>query len=394
MQMAKFMQILTEAAPERLTPEWLPHLPPLTISWQQAETLPLPDGSSVPLQVCFGNTAFLFVATYRKGWQERDFQTALAVSQTLFSGVALQAMRQMVTGPVSPLIVLPYLSPEKIAELERQQVSGLDYCGNGILIVPDRWFIRSTGQPNRFRREQVLQNPYQGKASLVGRALFTAPILRKLEDLHHDIVARGGSLSLAMVSRTLQRLEEDVITRAHKGYKVWLLQPEKLLDALQKAYAPQRGRLLWQGRVEIPEAALLPRLFANAQVVHRRLIVIGLGSATRYAALAMEQTARIYVETVTPPELLLQGLKATPGPRFPNLEIYAAPDSTVYFDGEAGEEGVVWASPLQTYLEMMQQGDSRLQDSARQVRARLLEEAARHKTETEARVARGVYGSD
>lgn len=224
--------------------------------------------------------------------------------------------------------------------------------------------------------------------------MFASPILRKLEDLHRDIVDRGGSLSLAMVSRALQRLEEDVITRAHKGHKVWLLQPEKLLDALQKAYLPQRGRLLWQGRVELSEADLLPRLFANAQTVHRKVIVTGLGSATRYAALAMENTARLYVETVTPPELLLQGLKATPAPHFPNLEIYAAPDSAVYFDGVVAQEGVVWASPLQTYLEMMQQGDSRLQDSAAQVRARILDEADRCKGEREKNVAKETHTAD
>ena len=390
MQTAKFMQKLDAAVPERLTPEWLPQLPPLVISWQQEETLALPGVSSAPLHVCYGNTAFVFVAAYRKGWQERDFQASLVTSQTLVAGATLKTQGRTIADTVFPLIVLPYLSPEKIAELERRQLSGLDYCGNGVLIVADRWFIRSTGQPNRFRREQALQNPYLHKASLVGRALFAAPILRTLEDLHHDIVARGGSLSLAMVSRALRRLEEDVVTHAHKGYKVWLLQPEKLLDALQKAYAPQRGRLLWQGRVDVPDAALLPRLFANAQAVNRRAIVTGLGSATRYAALAMENTARIYVETVTPPELLLQGLKANPGPRFPNLEIYAAPDSAVYFDGALGKEGVVWASPLQTYLEMMQQGDSRMHDSATQVRARILDAAGQCQREREESVAKGT----
>ena len=386
MQISYLMQNSGEAPPETLSEQWLPQMPPLVLVWKEAERFPTSDRAYPLLEICYGTSAFTFLAEYRKGWQERDFQAALTTIQSMFSGQNRQPLRPASRGSVYPLIVLPYLSPERIVELERRQVCGLDYCGNGVLIVPDRWFIRATGQPNRFRREQGLHNPYSGKASLVARALFASPLHRKLEDLHHDILARGGSLSLAMVSRALQRLEEDVITRARKGCKVWLLQPDKLLDALQQAYAPHQGRLLWQGRVEVPDAALLPHLFANAQAGNLRLIVTGLGSATRHALLAMEKTARVYVETTIPPDLLLRGLNAVPTSRFPTLEIYAAPESAVYFDGEAGEEGVTWASPLQTYLEMMQQGDSRLRDSAAQVKARLLEQADRRKKELEAGV--------
>ena len=378
------MQISGNAPPERLLAEWLPQLPPLTVTWQEAERFPTSERSCPVLEISYGKSTFTFFAEYRKNWQERDFQAALTTLQTVFSTSALSPCHHSVHGTVYPLVVLPYLSPEQIAELQRQQVSGLDYCGNGILIVPDHWFIRATGQPNQFQREQGLQHAYLGKASLVGRALFAAPIHRKLEDLHQDILARGGSLSLALVSRALQRLEKDVITRAHRGCKVWLVQPDKLIDALQQAYVRQRGHLLWQGRAETPNMTLLPRLFANAQTSNRRLIITGLGSATRYAMLAMENTLRVYVDTVTPPELLLQGLNVTSGPRFSNLEIYAAPDSTVYFDGETEDEGVVWASPLQTYLEMMQQNDIRLRDSAAQVRARLLDQASQRKKELEA----------
>lgn len=383
MQTLEFMQINDALPPEKLSAQWLPQMPPLVIGWQEAERSLASERPRPLLKICYGKSVFTFLAEYRKGWQERDFQAALTGIQSAFSELEMQTLRQAAHGSVYPLIVMPYLSPERIVELERRQVSGLDYCGNGVLMVPDRWFIRATGQPNRFRREQGLHNPYAGKASLVGRALFAAPIHRKLEGLHHDILARGGSLSLAMVSRALQRLEADVITRAHKGCKVWLLQPDKLLDALQQAYAPQRGRMLWQGRVEESDAALLPRLFANAQTGNRRMIVTGLGSATRHALLAMEKTARVYVETAMPPDLLLRGLNAVTTSRFPTLEIYAAPDSTVYFDGEAGDESVVWASPLQTYLEMMQQGDSRMRDSAAQVKARLLEQADQRKKELE-----------
>ena len=51
-----------------------------------------------------------------------------------------------------PMIVVPYLSPERLDELEAEQVSGVDLCGNGIVIVPDRLYICRSGQPNLYRQ--------------------------------------------------------------------------------------------------------------------------------------------------------------------------------------------------------------------------------------------------
>ena len=61
-----------------------------------------------------------------------------------------------------PMIVVPYLSPERLDELEAEQVSGVDLCGNGIVIVPSRLYIRRSGQPNLYRQHRPLRNPYTG----------------------------------------------------------------------------------------------------------------------------------------------------------------------------------------------------------------------------------------
>jgi hypothetical protein len=56
--------------------------------------------------------------------------------------------------------------------------------------------------------------------------------------------------------------------------------------------------------------------------------------------------------------------------RFPNLEIFDTQESPIYFDAK-DEDGFFWASPVQTYLELMA-GDKRDQETADQVRSFLL----------------------
>ncbi|WP_394796895.1 hypothetical protein [Armatimonas sp.] len=332
------------------------NFPPLKIT-------SLESGPSALLQIEHEGKAFTFATEYKPNWQERAFQAALERATAT----------QQEPGHY-PLIVLPYLSEKHLDTLAKNRVSGLDLCGNGLILVPGHWLIRQSGKPNRFRIEQTLRNPYQGKASLVGRTLLQQGTFAKLDDLHAEIVRRGGEASLALVSRAVQRLEEDVVTLRTEGSRVRLVQPEKLLDALVQAYEPRRVRLVWRGKVPEPEKAL-PLLFARAKERGRCAIMTGIGSATRYAPLAMESTLRLYLSPESDVSSFLSELGAVPGERFPNLEIYAYPDETCFFDGKAGENGVVWASPLQTYLEMKRNGDIRLQESAAAIRPQILGEA-------------------
>ena len=66
-----------------------------------------------------------------------------------------------------PLIFLPYLSPDRLAELESMAVSGIDLCGNGIVYVPDRICVVRTGQPNRYPDSRPVANPFRGRSGLV-----------------------------------------------------------------------------------------------------------------------------------------------------------------------------------------------------------------------------------
>jgi hypothetical protein len=66
------------------------------------------------------------------------------------------------------------------------------------------------------------------------------------------------------------------------------------------------------------------------------------------------------------PKSWLSKLPGAPADRFPSLSIIQTEDALVYFDARQ-DEGLVWASPLQTYLELMA-GDKRDQETALQVK--------------------------
>jgi hypothetical protein len=57
--------------------------------------------------------------------------------------------------------------------------------------------------------------------------------------------------------------------------------------------------------------------------------------------------------------------------QFPNLQIITSSHEWLYFDARTDNNGFAWASPVQTWLELMQ-GDKRDQEMAEQVRKNIL----------------------
>ena len=140
------------------------------------------------------------------------------------------------------MLVVPYLSPDNIKLLESSLVSGIDLCGNGILIVPPELLIVRTGNPNRFPQSAPIRNVYRGDSSLVGRVFLVRPVYRAVGDIAAAIRELSGNVSLATVSRVLKTMESDLIVGRERG-DIRLLQPEKLLERLADNYrSPKEKR--------------------------------------------------------------------------------------------------------------------------------------------------------
>ena len=364
-------KIAEETLPERWTPDLLPtkRFADLCLEWKSGERKG--EGSAC-LRVGNEEGFCDFLALYRRDATPQ--QLSLAVTQV----VALARRENLL-----PLLLVPYLKEEQLLEMEKQSVSVLDLCGNGVLKAPGHFNVFRTGFPNRFTSSRPLKNAYQGASSLIARAFLLQPEYAAIGDLQQEIIRRGGDVSLSTLSKALTELEADMIVqRVRQEQKpqarsLRLLQPEKLLDRLTQNYVAPKVQRSFVGKASLDEAALREALQASAKGREARLIATGVGSASRYAALAMEPTLYLYTDAL---DALIKDLPVTSTTRFPNLHIRQTEDMTAYFDPRSDEEGFPWASPLTAYLEM-QGSEERLQQSAAQVRERLLKSVSKKSEE-------------
>lgn len=310
-------------------------LPSLTL---EASELPL-------LMVTAGKRVFTFRTEYKRAGTPQQIELAL-----------MQVRKSAREAGVLPLVVVPYLSEERLLGLEQEGVSGLDLCGNAVLIMPGSLYFFRTGFPNRFKSSAPIKNVFKGASSLVARVFLLRPEFASVGQIGEEIITRGGELSPGTVSKALKELEAQLLVGRASG-TIRLLEPERLLEKLEREFTEPKitGRFLGKAKADVS--------FETLQSQGVPVVRTGVGSATRYAALAMENTLRVYTTSL---EGLMAGIEATETNRFPNLEVLETSDQAAFFDAREG-----FASPLQTYLEM-RDGDERLRQSASQVRERIL----------------------
>jgi len=286
-----------------------------------------------------------------------------------------------------PMIQVPYLSPERILELEKAEVSGVDLCGNGVVVVPGLLWVVRVGSPNRFRDSRPLSNPYRGRSALVARMLLKQPHWQTLSELAASITSAGGELSLPQVSKAVQALTEDLMVSKESG-AIQLRDPLRLLDKLGGEW--KKPRQFWKrpdsaGRsikVQVPSPYLsrqslrLPKgidwIQALSSAPELRWTISGESSVNRYAMFAQGGPQRIVVSDIVQALAKLGGTPE-PVPSFADIELLESEDPGAFFDQETDANGVRWAGKLQTWLEL-QAGDARQQEAAKEIREQILKE--------------------
>lgn len=275
-----------------------------------------------------------------------------------------------------PMIMLPYLSRLQLQELEQDGVSGIDLCGNGLVMVPEKLFIMRTGQLNRYTSSAPIKNIYRKNSSMVPRVFLAKSRFESVSEVLASIMDRNllakaiGRTPMAMstVSKAIKAMEEDLIVNREQGL-LKLIQPDKLLEKLLENYVPANPAEVIRRRVTTSVPDLPAKLAGLSKELNLPIVATGLSSATRYAVMQRGDLLSVYCSK---PELLLSYLPSSESDRFPNLALVPCEDETVYFDSRLDEQtGFRWAAPLQAYLEMMR-GDKRDQETAAQVRSELI----------------------
>jgi len=329
-------------------------LPPLELRLLDAEALANGNRrSDWIVELAWEDEVARFAVEYTRVSTPKNLQVALAQLRSL--GLS--------PDPLLPMVMAPYLDPSELDQLVEQQISGIDFCGNGVVIVPGRWLVYRTGQPNRYPSSAPIKQIYRGKSSLVGRLLMLGGGYPQVSGLRDAIEERGAKISLGTVSKVLKVLEQELIVSREDGVAV--VQPDLLLDRLAENYEPPADLERIRGR--LPERpGLLEEVTSLAQ---EKGIKLAAGGALRYAQIpASDRYPPIYVESL---DELVDPIAFQRMERFANVEFRETRDPLVYFDRRRVED-VWWSSPVQTYLELTQ-GGIRDREFAAELRVRLLE---------------------
>jgi len=281
-----------------------------------------------------------------------------------------------------PMVIMPYLSKKALDSLAAEGVSGIDLCGNGILTAGEL-FIYVTGEKNKYPKSTKLRNVYCRKSSLISAALLLFPekalgpkeIADRIEWLNEDCLS--VTISVSQVSKVLRQMEEDMLV-ARKNGKIFLLQPEYLLEKLRQNYIPPRQELCWKGWCKNPWDVAKQLAEISRSNTHDYFMQSGKTSASVYSDNKEKANLKIYT-TADPIELLSKaGLlnSIEEGRKFANLKLIQTNSEWVYFGSRSME--VSCASKLQTWLELCQ-GDKRQKELAEQVHEKILKYYRQHK---------------
>lgn len=265
-----------------------------------------------------------------------------------------------------PLVLVPFLSPERIQLLEEEKINGIDLCGNGVIQIKDVLYVVRTGKPNAYPQSRSLNNPYRGRSSLVARALLTKRTWPSLTSLREWIENNGASLSIGQASKAVAALKEDLMITSQKG-SIQLKEPARLLDKLGSEWRKPQFRNKKSFRVKGDVLQNVTMLDFHPTM---KWCVTGESSTSKYTPFSQGGPLKIAVTDIFLAGALIGGAPETV-PSFADLELLETVESGYYFQCFVDGSKIKWASKLQTWLEL-QSGDARQKEAAQDIRLQIL----------------------
>lgn len=357
--------MITEQEIARRLQEGRVNLPPLTI-----------QASAMNIEKPGANRMDAVIWVF---WAKQRVKAAVEFKALSTPKVIREAMCQIRSAAQAegliPMIIVPYLSEESLRDLEREGVSGVDLCGNGIVVAPGKFSVYRAGNPNQFSSSAPIKNIYRRNSSMVGRLLLVKPRFNRVMDIMEEINARNAlgkwtrqPMALSTVSKALKALEEDMIV-SRDGSSTRLLQAAKLLDKLAENYVRPKVSHVTNWKLPMPSSGVLSLNEVLGEAFKRDIpaVLTGVSSVSLYAVMQAGQTPSLYCPD---PEALLAKMPGARTERFPTFTVIQTEEASLYFDARR-EKDMVFASPVQTYLELMA-GDKRDQETAQQLKESIL----------------------
>ncbi len=312
-------------------------------------------------------------------WESKEVQFAVEVKAMFTPKSITQAIymiKDMANSlKLSPLLIAPYLSEESIMKLGKNGVSGIDLCGNCIMQIPGEILVLKTGKPNKFPDRKPIKNIYSKNSSMVARLFLVQPFFEKIGDVLDEVNARNPlaewnrrPLTFSTVSKVLKILEDDLVI-SRKGNSTKLLQADKLLRNLREYYEPPRVKRIidWKFPKELQQNKDKASILFNAIQSKVPAMITGKSSVLLYAMMQPSDRISVYCLDL---EEISSRLPGRSEERFADISIIEVNPNPSFFDSRC-INGVVWASPVQCYLELIT-GDKRDQETAIQLEEYIL----------------------
>lgn len=80
---------------------------------------------------------------------------------------------------------------ETLDQLEKDGISGIDLCGNGVVISKGTFFVFRSGGKNRFTSSAPIKNIYRKNSSMVGRVFLVRATYETVQDVLGEINRRN-----------------------------------------------------------------------------------------------------------------------------------------------------------------------------------------------------------
>lgn len=278
------------------------------------------------------------------------------------------------------MVIMPFLNDDQLYELERNGLSGIDLCGNGVVIAPGTFSVFRSGSKNKFPSSALIKNVYRKNSSMVSRAFLATPHYITVQEICEEVNRLNllisswnkTPMSISTVSKALKTLENDLIISREDA--ICLLQPDKLLDKLSEYYSPVVVKKAMRLKLMVEKESITKTLRETAQQAGLPLVATGVSSVSQYAVMQRGDVLALYCPRI---EKIAEMLPGSQSDRFPNLELIETEDETVFFDARE-QEKFRWASPIQVYLELMT-GDKRDRETAEQLKALIIKNVSNRK---------------
>lgn len=286
--------------------------------------------------------------------------TPLVIKRAVFQIKSLASY-----GKTFPLIFVPYLSPERLGELEAEDVSGVDLCGNGVIIVPGRVYVFRSGQPNLYPESRPLNNPYRGRSALVPRLLLINPQFDSLMTMQKDLASAGEIMAISQVSKAVQALADDLVVTKTKGM-IKLTDPSKLLNILASEW--KKPVMRSQQTLKLKNG--INSLSALSKEPLLKWVVSGASSVSKYAVFSESGPLMV---AVTDMEAALKQIEWNQEPvrNFADAILFETDEPSFFFGKETDSSGIRWAGLLQTFIELSN-GDARQKEAAADIREQIM----------------------